>query len=54
MAWVLDIFILGSIEDNGTNVSLYFHPPIAMSSSRKIIIPTTAPTEILFIKPFFF
>ena len=40
-------------DERGTNVPLYFHPPITTSNSKKIITPTIDPTDILFIKPFY-
>jgi len=37
--------------DKGTQVPLYFHPPITTNNSRKIITPTIEPTDILLIRP---
>ena len=44
------LLVLKLIADKFVKVSLYFHPPITTNNSRKMIIPTTEPTEILFIR----
>ena len=49
---MLLILAFGSVLESETKLPLYFHPPITTKSSRKIIVPTIEPTDILFIKPF--
>ncbi len=41
------------IFDKGVKESLYFHPPIATKSSKKIITPTNEPTDVLLINNLF-